>query len=545
MQKFIEYFKELSPQYRFLKKQRAEWGTRIDKYRDMSDAAQLFDLKKASANVDVVEDDTWSDLDMDQVFQRIDACITPLGRQYLYNKLRTLGADPQQLKIDYQSAMALKDDTCRREKIQLILAALKHPDASKVTELLFDEPPKVYFPRGAAITLAGMVPLTGVLVAFSLIPVWSPAIFILANFFFSQYYFHAIERYSNGFMYLKYLLGSAKKLSIIDTKETTANKINAIENLKKFGPTLKRLTKKSRSAGINAGSAGVNVDGTLAYFLNLLCLMDFLVFIKSKKLVEQHKFEFAQIFNEVASLDAAISIASYSCQIDTYCNPSFGEAGAMAFQDLMHPLLDDAVPNSFSTNSRSALITGSNMAGKTTFIKTVGVNLILAQTLWLCLAESACIPLGPVYSSIKRADSLQDGKSYYWREIEALLAFVKTSSNRKRPVFLIDEILRGTNTIERLAASTAILEVLSGAGIVLVTTHDLELSELLSAPFDLYHFQESTDLHNMFDYKIRDGKVTSRNAISLLEQIGFPTEIVQRARDVAKALSSGEARLSH
>jgi len=177
------------------------------------------------------------------------------------------------------------------------------------------------------------------------------------------------------------------------------------------------------------------------------------------------------------------------------------------------------------------------MAGKTTFIKTVGINFILAQTLNICLAKKAVIPQLIVKSAIRREDNLEESKSYYFVEIERLLSFIELSVNKLEYLFLIDEIFRGTNTIERLSSSTAVLKYLDKNNFSFVTTHDIELQELLNNSYRIFHFCEQiTDHKFYFDYKIHEGTTFSGNAIKLLEIKGYPEEIINEAGSVRNLL---------
>ena len=117
--------------------------------------------------------------------------------------------------------------------------------------------------------------------------------------------------------------------------------------------------------------------------------------------------EVRKIYESVASLDACISIASYLEEIQSFTNPVFNLNGKIGFMNIYHPLLDNPVPNTIDKLSKSALITGSNMSGKTTFIRCVGVNLILAQTLYFCHADKFETHRYIVKAAIKREEDLQ------------------------------------------------------------------------------------------------------------------------------------------
>ena len=276
----------------------------------------------------------------------------------------------------------------------------------------------------------------------------------------------------------------------------------------------------------------------LFYWLNLICLADIVIFLLSIDRLKARHTELVEIFDKIAFMDAAISIANYLETLDYHTNPSFGPEGEIKIVDFVHPLIENAVPNNLELKNKSALITGSNMAGKTTMIKTIGINFILAQTIWIVLARSATIPQLRVLTSIKREESIILGKSHYFVEIELLLEYLKKIEESDNYLFILDEIYRGTNTVERISASVAVLNSMANPNIVLVTTHDIELQELLANHYEMYHFRENADTKNLFSYKIRRGPCTTRNAIELLKMIGYPDDVTREAERLAGTIST-------
>jgi DNA mismatch repair ATPase MutS len=272
---------------------------------------------------------------------------------------------------------------------------------------------------------------------------------------------------------------------------------------------------------------------SLYLWLNLAFLVELMAYVRTIDRFLRVRPQLASAFESVGSLDAAVAVASYLEWRPDHCQPEISDARAIAIEDGHHPLIDAPVKNSIRLDERSALITGSNMAGKTTFIKMVGINVIFARTLGFCFATSAHIPLSSVMASIRGEHSVESGKSHYFAEIEAIHSFIDNARRGDCRIFVIDELFNGTNTVERLAAARAVLESLSQNAQVLVTTHDVELQDVLSDRYDLYHFQEDPDVPGFFDYRLRSGATRARNAIRLLERIGFPSEIVATAMTYA------------
>ncbi len=199
------------------------------------------------------------------------------------------------------------------------------------------------------------------------------------------------------------------------------------------------------------------------------------------------------------------------------------------------------MPNSIAlAPPHGVLVTGSNMSGKSTFLRTVGVNAVLAQTINTCLARAYDAPVYQVRSCIGRADDLIAGKSYYLVEVESVLALVRASEGAEPHLFIFDELFRGTNAVERIAAAEAVLGALIGDGkphVVLAATHDGELVDLLRDSYVVCHFGDAVGPEGLvFDYRLTSGPATSRNAISLLKLNGAPETIVNRALARAEAL---------
>ena len=512
----------------YLRELRGRWGRHLDVYRDRSDIAALHVLTRSEEAARAVDDTTWHDLDMNALFDRLDGNTTPLGRQYLYRQLRTYEPDERVLEERYRTAQRLRANGPLREEVQLRLWLLKSSNASAVTVMLFGELPRGDFPRFPALCLAL---LSSVSIAVAILwPAlfWLPLAPVLANFLFAEAYAHRIGRHSVSFVYLRHLLTVARRLSAIDTDED----IEPLRRLRERRGEIRRLRARFRIVGLDVTSENV-VTAQIAYVLNLVCLFDFLVFMRCHRRLLEHRETLADICLTVASLDSAIAVGSYLEMNAEHCNPRFGGGQDMRFEAVTHPLLEGAVANDYGDAGDSALITGSNMAGKSTFIKAIGLNLVLAQTVWLCHARAATLPKSPVMSSIKRADSLAEGKSYYFAEIESLLRLIVASEERRHHVFLIDEILHGTNTVERIASAAAVLERISRGDTVLVTTHDVELGELLPARFRAFHFSETDDPENLFDYTLREGHGATRNAIALLAAVGFPPDVIEVARRIA------------
>jgi DNA mismatch repair ATPase MutS len=165
----------------------------------------------------------------------------------------------------------------------------------------------------------------------------------------------------------------------------------------------------------------------------------------------------------------------------------------------------------------------------------------LAQTINTCFADEYRSPVVKQFSSIRIDDNLFEGKSYYFQEVNIMSSLIAEVELSGQSLFVLDEVFKGTNTIERISAAKAILSYLNRSNnIVIVSTHDIELADMLDSEYDLYHFTETIENDELhFDHTIRSGPLKTRNAIKLLELADYPADIIAEARLISTTLSAG------
>lgn len=242
-------------------------------------------------------------------------------------------------------------------------------------------------------------------------------------------------------------------------------------------------------------------------------------------------------FEAVGTLEALSSLAGFAFENPGFAWPAVVEGPTkLVAEGLGHPLLPGGrrVVNAVDLGAPGAvlLVTGSNMAGKTTLLRAVGVNAVLAQAgAPVCATSMTLSPL-QVATSMRIQDSLARGLSFFYAELERLKAVLDLC--RSRPaLFLLDEVLQGTNTAERQAASRAIVRRLSDLGAVGgIATHDLGLTTLqeeTGGKVKNVHFTDRIENGEMtFDYRLRPGVVSTTNALALLAKVGIDVEISRR-----------------
>ena len=504
------------PRRRRLRDIRAAWGRPGRKDGWLAD--RYFHLTRESDQCASVDDRTWADLEFPRIFTLIDSTLTRLGSQCLYRQLRRFAADPQQTQDFLRTSEALGADPALRERIQMVLATLDADSGATMIDHLFDQTAdRLGHPR---LTVIWSILCVGLVagMSMSLVPLGFAIPMLAVNVAVTAH--KARERYgrTEAFRFMHRMVGVARTLATLRTDRP----IMQLHELAAERGACERARRALRTLEFTN-----RLPLGLGNWLNLLCLADWVAYRFAAQRLPFLRAELLRLYDLVGSLDAAIALASFLEHTPTWCRPVASAETEIEIEDGCHPLLQFPVPNSLRLHHRSALISGSNMGGKTTFIKMIGINVIFGRNLGICLAARARIPHIPVMACIRSQQSVESGKSRYFDEIEAILSFLR--SGAQTPQLVLDEPFSGTNTTERIAAAKAVLAALSLHSVALATTHDVELQGLLVERFDLYHFLERPDLAALFDFRLRSGPCTEGNALRLLARIGFPAEIVGEA----------------
>jgi DNA mismatch repair ATPase MutS len=313
-------------------------------------------------------------------------------------------------------------------------------------------------------------------------------------------------------------------------------------------------------AAISYGFAAVNITlflwhqfGNISPYWMLSLFIYVLFYLSNLKLLKHFFFAFLihRYRDEIAqqlpqwltaweNLEASISLANFAYLNPDYVFPEFisdlenKDQPILTAKGLGHPLIpaDQIVCNDFSLNKsgEAFIITGSNMSGKSSFLKTIGVNLCLAYAGGPVNAGSFQSALFRIFTCIKINDSIVDGFSFFYTEVKRLKALLDAlRANHSLPLlFLIDEIFKGTNNRERLVGSRSYIRNLIGQnGAGLVATHDLELIKLADdfPSITNCHFREKVaDGKMVFDYKLRPGPCPTTNALKIMRMEGLPVD---------------------
>jgi hypothetical protein len=493
-----------------------------------------------------------SDLDVTgerSLHRLLDCAVTKEGSERLKSWLLNPRPDAQSMTHRQKLVRELKDHSVFRDKLQLLSAFARlrtaGPTRSKRganrwnSKILVDwieqsEPKKSLLPTLIVLTILAVLNLICIwLWLEDLIPRIWPLVFLI---------YVAVSLLSRSktaaawdeLQDLEKALTHFKAVFSYLESRCYQNTPGLAEICAPFAEEGKQPSVEIRKLGRLAAALGVRTNPLLALLFNVLVPWDFYFSYKLEGVKKEIAHLLPRWLDAWHELETLNSLANFSYLNPGYVFPEL-RTDRFAARSLGHPLLkpEAKVCNDFELNDdqRIVILTGSNMAGKSTFLRTVGVNLALAYAGAPVNASSMQTSLFRLFTCIKVSDSVQDGLSYFYAEVKRLQALLAaTGVDDELPVlFMIDEIFRGTNSRERLIGSRSYIRSLSQRRTVgLIATHDLELIKLADEIKGVtnYHFREEVlDSRMVFDYRLRSGPCPTTNALKIMRLEGLPVEM--------------------
>jgi len=517
-------------------------------------ADEMINIKKhflRNATADSVDDITASDLDLDDIYKRVNYSQSSMGDSYLYTLLRNPCDDPDiRSKRDAKTDYFMKNPDITADLRYLFFRIGKISNKASFFDCLdlFDTiDTRRCLKEYAAIVLViasiafiFFVPPLGVLMLVGLF------IYNIVTYFSER---GKIEPYVLTFAYIYNFIDRASLLKNNDIEILNEE----ILKIKELTDKLRPFTKRARSVINRSSNTGAgNPLDMLADYGRMLFHIDIIRFYGMLDFVKENIDVIEELYEILGITESYLNIALYRASLKEWCRPVITDETdkmsgngsrktTLTINDAYHPLIEDPVKNSISA-SKGVLLTGSNASGKSTFLKTTAINVLMAETLCTCLASYYKGQFYALFSSMSLKDNLE-GDSYFMAELKAIKRILNYSRENpdKNIICFVDEVLRGTNTVERISSSTEILKYFGSEGLLcFAATHDGELTFLLENEYDNYHFEEEIlDDDVRFNYRLLPGRATSRNAIKLLSVMGFDPEIVQKA--LGRALKFAES----
>ncbi|WP_240668049.1 MutS-related protein [Enterococcus avium] len=505
---------------------KAEYGKKPEWKLDERDYASMkkyYQQKKTDEPT--IDDITFNDLNMDEIFKQVKNTQSSIGDEYSYDFFRR-HKNPDLTHFE-AAVQCMSEQAEAREKLQFAFYRIGRKTNNQLVELLL-EPSK--FPKIAMlpiilVTVVGIGSLIwlAVDIDYGILAVCMSFCvgLILFSIVLRKIYqaFEALGMFTRMVRAAKVMV----KLELPAFKEET-------DQLRKNLKVFKNITGLADYIVQISGSSNSLMMIITCYF----SLYGYAYFIMVK-LFQKYRSEALKLYETIGYIELCISIASYRESLPYYCLPNFNDSDQVTFEEIVHPLLKEPVPNTRSMGNK-VLITGSNASGKSTFARTLAINAIFGQLINTCLAKSFSFKPCAVYSSMNLKDDIVTGDSFYMAEIKSLKRLLKIAESKEYAMIFMDEMFKGTNMIERIAAASIILKKFADLDcFICLATHDVELSRILGERYENYHFREVvTEDDILFDYTLQEGVTTGSNAIKLLAYCHYDQEIVDQAEKYAE-----------
>lgn len=507
---------------------------RIDgKWTDFQDDGEKFKDKKHPYS---------EDLDIfgkGSLFQYINVCKTYIG----VDKLRRALSEPLKNvdiihKIqDSVSEIALKVDFRQRLQAEGMFSEEVLHDPKHLLEWSCER--DTFFQNSLTVVLVRVLPfctVASVLVFFLSysIPYYVPLLLLLTQIFFLALRFRRVNvSLSVADKYKDNIIIYDRMLKLCTEEDFKSEGLNLLKN--------KLYNKRGQDAGCQIRSLGSIAHNMISMrrhqlylVFNVLTLWDYQCQIALERWKETSGAGIREWLDVIGEFEKLSSLAIIRYDNQHWCMPvvlNTGD-GILTSESMGHPLLHESIRISNDLNlgahSKILLITGSNMSGKSTLLRTAGINLVLAYCgSPVCAKEFQC-SIMDIYTSMRVSDNLEENISSFYSELLRIKMLTQACKAGKRVFFLLDELFKGTNSLDRhTGAKILIKNLVSYDSTGMVSTHDLELGELENEYGGIrnYHFQEYyKDSRIYFDYKLSPGVSTTRNAIYLMKMAGIDME---------------------
>lgn len=480
-----------------------------------SDVAQLQRLRPGPHPIDA---QTAGDLLLEPYADTLSEQVSIAGRQALHQRLASGVADAD-IAARAGSVRALMADPAALTALHASLRPLRRIEVEPAASLFAGTAPR----EPGWVRWAALLPLA--LVASIVAVAWSPAAWLPAGavlFFLMSLqmrYFQQAESWKRQIDALRLVLAT----TALQGAAGTSGRSECVD-LAPAARALYQQLARSRFSRM-PGAAG---------YADWFALSNIKHYFRTAALVDAHRDFLQRCYLACANLEADVALARHLLTRDDWCWASRGQA--LALDGAVHPLMEQAAPLSLALSGKGAFLSGRNGVGKSTFLRTVGINLLAARAFGFCYARSATLPAVPVHASMRSEDSLLAGESLYLAELRRARELLAASRGEVPGIFLVDEIFRGTNHLESVSAATAVLDELASRALALVSSHNLVLAPLLAHRLDPYFITRDAQ----GTLVVAPGVLAHTNGISLLAEHGFGARIEQNAARVCAWLGARE-----
>ncbi|MGL5822566.1 MAG: MutS-related protein [Sarcina sp.] len=522
------------------------WPEGPIKKRNMKNIRKYYDLY-SKGNYGEIDDQTFLDLTLESLYTKLDKCYSTAGQSILYNCLRVPKRENIELnrRNEFIEFYREANNESKRLDIQEIMFNLGTDKNGDFLELINNTYSENNFKKIMYFFLGRVMMVLLLIISILVTPYALIALIvmgainaIISNFERNPDFLGKNDNENKnsakpfgGIAYSARIISSAVQISKLNVPQLEYYKIQIDMALENIGKNQKKLVLIGNLLG-NSDNVGLK-QGFFEAFCGMTLHMENAYYSMIGE-VQKNKNGLKLLYSLLGEIDALVAVAGYKEETAyEFTKPIFvDDTDSFEIKQGAHPLIKDVVKNSIEMDKKGIVLTGTNMSGKSTFLRMLGINIVLAQSFDFVHAEKYKAPFLNLITSISPEDDITSGKSYYLAEAESMLRIINSLDGEFKVFCAIDEIFRGTNPVERIAASEEILKYIQKRNTVsIVATHDKELTDLLEATHSFYHFSERVSESEglSFDYKLKEGKLKTRNAIKLLKYIGYPKEIVDGA----------------
>ena len=516
-----------------MRKIRREWGQAPDQEYGLAEFENIgrYYVNRKTEDFQI-DDITWNDLDMDRVFLCLNHTRSFLGESYLYYLLRTPQMRKEPLEKFERLVSWFQTHTAEREEMEYFFSKLGRSGKNSIFDYIYNlASVRLGSPLIHYAMIALLLGSVGVLLAAPQPGILLLLFALILSIWTYEKYKRPVAPYITSCIAMEKILRAAEGIVKYDVPGLQKDEIRSYVG--EFG-------KLRRNMWMLLAGEGTGIESLLFVYLNNLLHIDLIQFHAVVKEIAKKLSGFEFLVEEMGQIEAAIAVASTRILYPEHTIPTLHEEGEIRFRavEMYHPLIDEPVANSIDTK-QCVLLTGSNASGKSTFLKTAALQALLAQTIHTVFAKEYEGRYFRVFTSMALRDDIMSEESYYMVEIRSLKRIMDTAGQKPPVLCCVDEVLRGTNTVERVSASSQILKWMAGKELMcMAATHDIELTWILEGIYRNCHFEEEvTDDEIRFDYRLREGRAMTRNAIRLLALMGFDEGIIRDATEMAEKMA--------
>ena len=484
-----------------------------------------------------------SDLDIfgeKSLFALVNRCATSLGIQILSNWLKE-GGSKKDIEERQEAVAEIANDLDWGQQFQsrMIFNLSEKIDAKSFLSRYFQDSSLTFGNKlmGLYVPIAPIVLLLAVVFSIFISPIWNVVVGIgVFHLCWTLALAGKVSAFSNKIDRVGRILARyAEGLSLIELQDFKSVKNKSLqEQLSIADKSLSKVVKELANLIDKLDTRNNVLIGVL---LNILMLWDFRYVSKLVRWKNNYADKALLAFDVIAEFEALNSLATLKRNHPQWTMPVILNdplTDKIIAKGIGHPLLaqSKSVVNDYTNEQHLiALITGSNMAGKSTFLRTFGINAVLAYAGAVVCADDFKLPIYHLVTYMRIKDSLNESTSTFKAELDRMKFILDTVSKDQHSYFLIDEMLRGTNSVDKYLGSRAIIrKLVSNEGKGMVATHDLQLASLEKenpGKVQNYHFDiQVREGEMLFDYKLKNGECTIFNASMLLKGIGIDVDQV-------------------